>query len=150
MRRALPDGYELDDDPARIDVDYVFRYLAGESYWARGRPREVVERSIAGSLRVVGLYHGGAQVGFARVISDGAVLAYLADVFVDAGHRGHGLGTALVRETVDGGPHSDLSWRLDTSDAAGLYAKFGFTERRSPPISMERAGRPHAGRLARR
>jgi GNAT superfamily N-acetyltransferase len=141
MRRELPGGYELDDDPARIDLDYVFDYLANESYWARGRPREVVEGSIAGSLRVVGLYHGGAQVGFARVISDGAVLAYLADVFVDAAHRGHGLGVELVREAVDDGPHSHLSWRLDTSDAAGLYAKFGFAERRSPPISMERAGR---------
>ena len=100
MRRALADGYELDDDPERIDVDFVFNYLSLESYWARGRPREVVERSLAGSARVVGLYHGGAQVGFARVISDGAVLAYLGDVFVEAAHRGRGLGVALVREAV--------------------------------------------------
>jgi acetolactate synthase-1/2/3 large subunit len=141
MRRALPGGYELDDDPARIDVDYVFSYLSRESYWARGRAREVVERSIAGSLRVVGLYHGGAQVGFARVISDGAVFAYLADVFVDAVHRGHGLGVALVREIVDGGPHGELSWRLDTSDAQALYAKLGFRERVAPPSMMERAAR---------
>jgi acetolactate synthase-1/2/3 large subunit len=141
MRRELPGGYELDDDPQRIDVDYVFSYLSHESYWARGRPREVVERSIAGSLRVVGLYHGGAQVGFARVISDGSVLAYLADVFVDGVHRGHGLGVALVRETVDGGPHGDLSWRLDTSDAQALYAQFGFRERVAPPSMMERGAR---------
>jgi GNAT superfamily N-acetyltransferase len=141
MRRELPGGYELDDDPARIDVDYVFGYLARESYWARGRPREVVEGSIAGSLRVLGLYHRDAQVGFARVISDGAVLAYLADVFVDAAHRGHGLGIALVREIVDGGPHGDLSWRLDTSDAQALYAKLGFRERVAPPGMMERGGR---------
>ena len=144
MRRELPGGYELDDDPARIDVDYVFDYLARESYWARGRPREVVEGSISGSLRVLGLYHGGAQVGFARVISDGAVLAYLADVFVDAAHRGHGLGVALVREIVDGGPHGDLSWRLDTSDAQALYAKFGFRERVAPPSMMERGARQRA------
>jgi acetolactate synthase I/II/III large subunit len=141
MRRDLPGGYELDDDPARIDVDYVFRYLSLESYWALGRAREVVERSIRGSLRVVGLYHAGAQVGFARVISDGSVLAYLADVFVDEAHRGHGLGVALVRETIDGGPHGDLSWRLDTSDAQALYAKFGFRERVAPPSMMERGGR---------
>jgi len=141
MRRELPGGYELDDDPARIDLDYVSRYLAGESYWARGRPRSTVEGSIAGSLRVVGLYHGGAQVGFARVISDGAVLAYLADVFVDAAHRGHGLGVELVREAVDGGPQRDLSWRLDTSDAQSLYAKFGFRERLAPPSVMERGAR---------
>lgn len=141
MRRALADGYELDDDPGRIDVDYVFSHLSLESYWALGRPREVVERSLAGSARVVGLYRGPEQIGFARVISDGAVFAVLADVFVDRAHRGRGLGVELVRETVDGGPHRDLSWRLDTSDAQGLYAKFGFQERRSPPVSMERGGR---------
>jgi GNAT superfamily N-acetyltransferase len=138
MRRELRDGYELDDDPTRIDVDYVFRYLSFESYWARGRSRDVVERALAGSARVVGLYHGETQVGFARVVSDGAVLAYLADVFVDAAHRGHGFGVELVRETVDGGPHRELSWRLDTSDAAGLYSKFGFHERVPPPAHMER------------
>jgi GNAT superfamily N-acetyltransferase len=141
MRRALADGYELDDDAGRIDVDYVFSYLSLESYWALGRPREVVERSLAGSARVVGLYSAGEQIGFARVISDGAVLAYLADVFVDHAHRGRGLGMELVREAVDGGPQRDLSWRLDTSDAQGLYAKFGFRERRSPPSSMERGAR---------
>jgi ribosomal protein S18 acetylase RimI-like enzyme len=141
MRRALADGYELDDDPARIDVDYVFSFLSLESYWALGRPREVVERSLAGSARVVGLYLAAEQVGFARVVSDGAVFAYLADVFVDRAHRGRGLGMELVREIVDGGPHRDLSWRLDTSDAQDLYAKLGFQERRSPPISMERGAR---------
>ena len=83
MRRALADGYELDDDPARIDIDYVHHYLAFESYWAQGRPREIVERSIAGSARVVGVYHDDGQVGFARVISDGAVLAHLMDVFAE-------------------------------------------------------------------
>jgi GNAT superfamily N-acetyltransferase len=130
MRRELAGGYELDDDPGRIDLDYVFEYLALESYWALGRSRGVV-----------GLYHDGAQVGFARVISDGAVLAYLADVFIDAAHRGRGLGVELVREAVDGGHHRDLSWRLDTSDAQGLYAKLGFAERVAPPSVMERSAR---------
>ena len=140
MRRALGDGYELDDDRVRIDVDFVFRYLSLESYWARGRPREVVEGAIAGSARVIGLYRGERQVGFARVISDGAVIAYLGDVFVDPAHRGRGLGVELVREAVDGGPQRELSWRLDTSDAAGLYARFGFKERVAPPVHMERRG----------
>ena len=144
MRRALADGYELDDDPARIDVDYVHRYLAFESYWAQGRPREIVERSISGSARVVGVYHANAQVGFARVVSDGAVLAYLMDVFVDPAHRGRGLGVELVREAVDGEPHAHLSWRLDTSDADGLYAKFGFKPREATPIAMVRRGRSPA------
>jgi len=138
MRRTLEDGYELDDDPTRIDVDFVFNFLAFESYWAKGRPREVVERSLTGSARLVGLYDWRAQVGFARVISDGAVFAYLADVFVDPAHRGRGLGVELVREAVDGGPLRELSWRLDTSDAAGLYAKFAFKERVAPPVHMER------------
>ena len=138
MRRALADGYELDDDRARIDVDYVFHFLSVVSYWALGRPRAVVERSLAGSARVLGVYRGDAQVGFARVISDGAVFAYLADVFVDEGHRGRGLGWALIREAVDGGAHRDLSWRLDTSGAQALYAKLGFRERVPPPAHMER------------
>lgn len=142
MRRALRDGYELDDDRGRIDVDYVFNFLSLVSYWALGRPRAVVERSLAGSARVVGLYRGDAQVGFARVISDGAVFAYLADVFVDQAHRGRGLGWELIREAVDGGAHRELSWRLDTSDAQALYAKLGFHERVAPPAHMERrAGR---------
>ena len=75
------------------------------------------------------------------MISDGAVLAYLADVFIDAAHRGHGLGVELVREAVDGGVHRDLSWRLDTSDAQELYAKLGFAERVAPPSVMERSAR---------
>jgi GNAT superfamily N-acetyltransferase len=144
MRRELADGYELDDDLGRIDLDYVFNYLSLEAYWALGRPREVVERSLAGSARVVGLYHAGAQVGFARVVSDGAVFAYLADVFVDAGHRGRGLGLELAREAVDGGPHRTLSWFLGTSDAQGFYAKLGFSERTSPPTWMERRARRQA------
>jgi GNAT superfamily N-acetyltransferase len=138
MRRALHDAYELDDDPGRIDVDYVFRWLSVESYWARGRSRETVKRSLAGSARVVGLYDLRGQVGFARVVSDGAVLAYLMDVFVDGAHRGRGLGFELVREAVEHGPQRDLVWRLDTSDAAGLYAKFGFAAREPPPVHMKR------------
>jgi GNAT superfamily N-acetyltransferase len=141
MRRGLDDGYELDDDPSRIDVDYVFNYLSVESYWAQRRPRDVVARSISGSARVIGLYYAGAQVGFARAVSDDAVLAHLMDVFIDPGHRGRGLGVELVREAVDGGPQRDLSWRLDTSDADGLYARFGFTERESVPIAMVRRSR---------
>jgi GNAT superfamily N-acetyltransferase len=141
MRRELAGGYELDDDPGRIDREYVFNYLSLESYWALGRTRDVVERSIVGSSRVVGLYRDGAQVGFARVISDGSVFAFLADVFVDDAHRGRGLGIELVREAVDNGPQRELSWRLDTSDAQGLYAKLGFKERVAPPSVMERGAR---------
>src|SRR4051812_44148955 len=126
MRRALQDGYELDDDPARLDVDLIHRYLSEESYWAEGRPREVVEASIAGSGRVLGLYApGGRQVGFARMISDGATRAYLADVFVLEEARGRGLGVELVREAVDTGAYADMPIVLHTADAHSLYARFG-------------------------
>jgi predicted N-acetyltransferase YhbS len=75
---------------------------------------------------VVGLYEGERQVGFSRTVSDGVSLAYLADVYVLPELRGRGLGEELVRETVENGPHSSCRWLLHTSDAHGLYAKFGF------------------------
>jgi GNAT superfamily N-acetyltransferase len=138
--RELADGYELDDDPARIDVDVVHRFLSEESYWARGRPHALVLAAIQGSARVVGLYHAGEQVGFARAISDRAVFAMLADVFVIEAHRGRGLGLELVREMVDAGPLTTLNWGLDTRDAQGLYAKLGFHELVAPPTVMTRSG----------
>jgi ribosomal protein S18 acetylase RimI-like enzyme len=125
-RRTLPGGYELDDDPARVDVDAVHRYLAEESYWARGRPRETVQALVASAARVIGLYAGERQIGFCRVVSDGHVMAYLADVYVLAEHRRSGLGVELVREAVDNGPHARLTWLLHTHDAQGLYERYGF------------------------
>jgi GNAT superfamily N-acetyltransferase len=125
-RRVLPGGFELDDDRRRIDVDAVHGYLSNESYWARGRSRDDVARTIRDAARVVGLYHDGRQVGFARVLSDEVHMAYLCDVYVLADHRGRGLGVELVREAVDNGPHRDLRWWLGTSDAHGLYRRFGF------------------------
>jgi GNAT superfamily N-acetyltransferase len=141
MRRSLGGGFELDDDPGRIDLDAVHAFLSGESYWARGRSREVMERAIAGSARVVGLYRGGDQAGFARAVSDGATFAYLADVFVLAEHRGRGLGLELIREIVDGGPHAEVRWLLHTADAQRLYAKLGFAEGPPPHPQMERRHR---------
>ncbi len=127
MRRILAGQIELDDDPARIDVDAVHAYLRGESYWASGRSRDQVAATIAGAARVVGLYDGARQIGFARVISDGVHVAHLCDVYVLAEYRGRGLGVELVREAVDNGPHASLGWTLATDDAHGLYARFGFT-----------------------
>jgi GNAT superfamily N-acetyltransferase len=126
MRRVLPAGFELDDDRGRIDLDVVHGYLSGDSYWAAGRTREAVERAIDGSARVVGLYRDGEQVGFARAVSDGVAVAYLADVFVLPEWRGRGLGTELVREVVDGGAYAHLRWLLHTRDAQAVYARFGF------------------------
>jgi GNAT superfamily N-acetyltransferase len=143
MRRELSGGFELDDDRDRIDVDAVHDFLANHSYWARGRPRDVVERLVREATRVVGLYRGGEQVGFAREVSDGEVFSYLADVYVLPAHRGRGLGVELVREAVDGSPRRDLRWLLGTADANELYAKLGFGPVSS--IMMERlpaAGNP--------
>ncbi|HUF58508.1 MAG TPA: GNAT family N-acetyltransferase [Actinomycetota bacterium] len=126
MRRELAGGYESDDDRGRVDVDMVHRYLSEEAYWVRGRDRDTIERLVRQSTRVIGVYRGDEQVGFARVISDGASMAWLGDVFVLQGHRGHGLGVELVREAVEHPEHRDLVWFLNTRDAHPLYARFGF------------------------
>lgn len=138
MRRELPGGYELDDDAARIDIDAVHRYLSGDSYWAKGRPREIVVELIRSSSRVVGLYLAAEQVGFARVVSDHHVVAYLADVYVLPDHRGRGLGLELVREAVEHSPFTPKRWYLNTEDGHGLYERVGF--RRPSPEVMERLG----------
>jgi GNAT superfamily N-acetyltransferase len=128
VRRELAGGLELDDDPARIDVDAVHAYLAKESYWARGRPRGVVERLVREAQRVVGVYDGDRQVGFARAFSDGVTLVYLADVYVLPAYRGRGVGIELVREMVENGRFADIRWILHTRDAHGLYRRIGFHE----------------------
>jgi GNAT superfamily N-acetyltransferase len=128
VKRDLDDGYELDDDPARIDRAAVHAYLGEESYWAKGRPRAVQDALIDGAARVVGLYHDGEQVGFSRTLSDGHAQSYLADVYVLDEHRGRGLGVELVRFSVDEGPLARTKWFLHTRDAHELYRRFGFTE----------------------
>lgn len=126
MRRELPGGYYLDDDPARIDVDFIHAYLSGESYWAKGRDLATTETTVRESTRVIGLYRGGQQVGYARVVSDNSTFAYLADVFIAEAHRGHGLGVELVREAVETDPWRRCRWLLGTVDAQSMYEKFGF------------------------
>ncbi|MDB4951719.1 MAG: family acetyltransferase [Gemmatimonadetes bacterium] len=129
--------YEVSTDPARLDVPAVHAYLT-RSYWAEGIPIETVRRSIAGSLPF-GLYADGVQVGFARVVTDRATFAYLADVYVLEEHRGAGLGVWLVDFIMR---HPDLQglrrWSLATRDAHDLYRKFGWTELKSPDRWMER------------
>lgn len=125
MKRGLDGGYELDDDPARVDVDAVHEFLT-QSYWAEGRPRETVERLVRNAQRVVGLYHDGRQVGFCRAVSDDASVTYLADVYVLPEHRGRGLGVELVREMIENGPYVARRWLLHTVDAHELYRRFGF------------------------
>ena len=127
MKRDLGDGYELDDDPARVDRATVHAYLGGESYWAEGRTRERQDELLAASDRVVGLYRNGRQVGFARAVDcDAAGFVYLADVYVLEECRGRGLGMELVREMVENGPYAGRRWVLHTRDAHALYENFGF------------------------
>ena len=127
MKHALGEGYELDDDRDRIDLEAVHAYIANESYWAPGRPLETQAAMNEAAARLIGLYKDGRQVGFTRTaLVAGMRVAYLYDVYILEEHRGRGLGEALVRETVDAGPYAGYRWLLDTTDAHGLYAKFGF------------------------
>lgn len=120
-------GYELSTDRERLDIDVVHRFLSSESYWAKGRSRDTVSRSLQNSL-CFGVYKGSVQVGFARVLTDYAVHAYIADVFILPDHRGRGLGKWLVNAILAHPSLQEVSrWSLDTMDAQELYEKFGFT-----------------------
>jgi GNAT superfamily N-acetyltransferase len=117
--------FEISTDPARIDAALVHEFLT-TSYWAKGIPAETVKKSIENSIPF-GVYFGKQQVGFARIISDLATFAYLADVFIVPDYRRRGLSRWLMGCIVS---HPDLQglrrWMLATHDAHGLYAKFGF------------------------
>jgi GNAT superfamily N-acetyltransferase len=133
------DGFLISTDPGRLDLDVVHGFLANEAYWSPGVERELVERAIQGSL-VFGLYDEcGAQIGFSRVVSDGALFAYLRDVFVLKSHRGKGLGLWLTERSLN---HPALRsvkrWMLSTDDAHALYAKFGFKPLSRPDVYMVR------------
>jgi GNAT superfamily N-acetyltransferase len=121
------DGYVISDDSARVDLDVTWRFLRN-AYWSKNVPREVVERAIANSLPL-GLYDAaGAQVGFARVVTDRAAFAWIADVFVLEQHRGRGLGRWLIETLL---AHPDLQGlrviMLATADAHSLYEGYGFS-----------------------
>jgi GNAT superfamily N-acetyltransferase len=127
---------EISTDPSRFDLDVIHGYLA-RSYWAAGIPRETVERSIAGSL-CFGAFDGNSQIGFARVITDRATFAYLADVFVLEEFRGRGVASKLMEAIVG---HPELRglrrWLLVTRDAHRLYERFGFRPLAHPDRHME-------------
>lgn len=143
------DQFLISTDAVLIDVGAVHRYLSEDSYWSKGIPVETVRRGIANSL-AFGIYDtskpradgGPTQIGFARIISDKATFAYLADVFVLPEYRGHGLSKWLMQVIVS---HPDLQglrrWMLMTLDAHGLYRQFGFTDAANPDRVMERVDR---------
>ena len=130
-------GYRLSTDQAEMQVDAIHAFLS-TSYWAAGIPYETVARAVANSL-CVGAFQGEAQIGFARVISDRATFAYLADVYVLAAHSGQGLARAMVQRLQD---HPDLQglrrWMLFTRDAHGVYTPLGWTPLADPAGLLQR------------
>jgi inosine/xanthosine triphosphatase len=132
-------GYTISSDPGHLQIDVIHDFLAQRAYWSKGVPRVVVEQAVKNSL-CFGVYHGEEQVGFARVVTDRATFAYLADVFILEEHRGRGLSKRLMTTILQ---HPDLQglrrWSLATRDAHELYAQFGFQPLVSPERWMELA-----------
>lgn len=127
MLEVQQNDYLISTDKAKLDIAFIHLFLSTESYWAKNIPIETVKKSIEGSL-CFGLYSSGKQIGFARVITDGATFGYLADVFIDSSHRGKGLSKWLMQTLMS---HPDLQGlrriSLATKDAHSLYEQFGFT-----------------------
>jgi GNAT superfamily N-acetyltransferase len=134
MTNRMPpeDEYEISTDRSRLDLDAIHRFLSTEAYWSPGVARETVERSIEYSV-CFGVYRGAEQVGFARVVTDRATFAWLADVYIESAHRGRGLSKRLMAALLG---HPELAgmrrWMLATADAHGLYRQFGFAELVNP------------------
>ena len=130
--------YLITTDTDKVDIDVIHQYLSKQSYWAKGIPRETVARSVQHSI-CFSVLHEDALIGFARVTSDHATVAYVGDVFVLRAHRGQGLSKWLMECII---AHPELQslrrWMLATADAHGLYAKFGFTALKAPERWMEK------------
>ncbi|AUZ54890.1 GNAT family N-acetyltransferase [Stenotrophomonas acidaminiphila] len=131
-------GLRISTDKGELDVPLIHRFLSTGAYWSPGVARETVERAIAGSLCFGGYLDGAGQVAFARVITDAATFAYLADVFVLPAHRGRGHAVQLMDAVV---AHPQLQglrrFMLATLDAHGLYARYGFVAPARPERLME-------------
>lgn len=130
--------YTVSTDQSLLDIDLIHDFISNHSYWGTGRAREVVRRSIENSL-AFGVYHNEQQVGFARIVTDYATFAWVADVFVVPEHRGRGLSKWLM-EVIIGHPNLQgfRRWVLATKDAQGLYEQFGFIKLLRPERWMER------------
>lgn len=137
MAQHLPEGYYITTDRSLMSVAAIHQYLSTESYWAKDIPIEVVQRAFDNSFVVAALY-GNEQVGFARFVTDYAIFAYLADVYVSEAHRGLGLSKAMM-ECLMGQTFVSGLRRLSlaTRDAHGLYRQFGFSEPAKPETNME-------------
>lgn len=126
--------YEISTDKTRLDLEMIHEFLANRSYWSAGVSFSVMEKSIENSL-CFGVYDKGKQVGFARVVTDFATIAYMGDVFILEHYRGRGLGKKLVKTIMD---HPELQglrlWLLGTKDAHDLYTKYGFQKVAETPF----------------
>lgn len=132
-------GFFISTDKAKLDLDIIEDFLSNRAYWAKGRNRTMIEKSIENSL-CFGVYTSeNQQVGFARVVTDFAVFAWIMDLFIIEDFRKAGLGKLLMTEIIN---HSELQglkrWGLGTQDAHSLYEKFGFTKLSKPENMMER------------
>jgi GNAT superfamily N-acetyltransferase len=140
MRIDGPDGYWVSDNPALLDVARIHGWMSNESYWAQGRSYEVMARAIEHSLSV-GLYApDGSQAGYARMVTDRATFAWLCDMFVDAAHRQHGLGSFLVAQTVGHPDVANIRQVLMAKPGRTIYRRFGFEDLPSAERWMERQG----------
>ena len=131
------DDFMISTDPGRLNIGFVHAFLSMESHWAKGIPLATVQRSIEHSL-CFGVFAAGEQIGFARVISDFATIAYLGDVFITKSYRGRGLSQWLMEAILlHPGLQGMRRWILVTADAHGLYEKYGFRKLKSPEQYME-------------
>ncbi len=130
--------FYISTDKSKLDIDAIWDYLSNHSYWALGRSKKTIEISIANSLCFAVYDSENKQAGFARVVTDYAVFAWLMDVFILPGAQGLGLGKLLMTEIMN---NKDLQqvkrWGLGTNDAHGLYEKFGFKQLSKPQNMME-------------
>ncbi|NJN25980.1 MAG: GNAT family N-acetyltransferase [Cyclobacteriaceae bacterium] len=128
---------QISTEKTKLNIDLIHNYLSKESYWAIGRDIETVKRSIDNSLSF-GLYIDNNQIGFARVVTDYAVFAWIMDVFILKDYRGNGYGKKLMNAIMT---HEELQnlqrWGLGTDDAHGLYEQFGFKPLSKPQNMME-------------
>lgn len=131
----------ISTDRRRLQLDVIHKYLSEDSYWAQGRELEVTRQALENSL-CFGVYNGDRQIGFARVVTDRATFAWIADVFILPEHRGKSLSKRLMEAILS---HPELQnlrrWVLATKDAHGLYAQFDFTPMKFPERWMERAAK---------
>ncbi len=137
MYETTINGYLFSADKSKLQLDVIYNYLSKESYWAQNIPMEIVKKSAEGSL-CFAIYFNRSQIGYARMVTDTATFAYLADVFILETHRGKGLSKQLMKFIMEH-PHLQGLRRmmLATKDAQELYKQFGFNQLAMPERIME-------------